>query len=188
MVAETCARFPEWEETIRANAPSRDRVADRMRLRFPHFRISAQSIQDSQDAISEVDSLPCTIAEEIASLVKESWSAFKGETSTQRFRSVLGTVKQKARGLSFLEPKLRTLVDLIDDVLGQLPHDGTITGRELALVKGLRDLLLNPAEVLGNQRIQIAPIVIPAAPVASPAEAMAPSLEDADEDDAVSVF
>lgn len=190
LVDETCARFPEWDGTIRANAPSRDRIADRMRLRFPHFRISAQSIQDSQDAISEVDALPCTIAEEIADLVKTSWTSVKGETSSQRFRSVLGTVKQKARGLSFLEPKLRTLVDLIDDVLGQLPRDGTISGRELALIKGLRDLLLNPAEILGNQQIRVAPVVIPAAPVAAvpsaPAEPAA--LIPIDEDDAVSVF
>jgi hypothetical protein len=192
MIEETCGRFPEWESVIRANAPLRDKVADRMRLRFPHFRISAQSIQDSQDAIAEVDALPCTIAEEIASLVKTSWTEIKGETCAQRFRSVLGTVKQKARGLSFLEPKLRTLVDLIDDVLGQLPRDGAITGRELALVKGLRDLLLNPAEVLGNQQIRVAPIVIPAAPVtATPGTTPAALPIEAptrDEDEFVSVF
>lgn len=194
MIEDTCRRFPEWESVIRANAPMRDRVADRMRLRFPHFRISAQSIQDSQDALAEVDALPCTIAEEIAGLVKTSWTEIRGETCAQRFRSVLGTVKQKARGLSFLEPKLRTLVDLIDDVLGQLPRDGAITGRELALVKGLRDLLLNPAEILGNQTIRIAPVIIPAAPVAA-APAQHPAADTVgsdrppcDEDDLVSVF
>jgi hypothetical protein len=191
MIEETCLKFPEWEEVIRANAPLRDKVADRMRLRFPHFRISAQSIQDSQDAIAEVDALPCTIAEEIASLVKTSWTEIRGETCAQRFRSVLGTVKQKARGLSFLEPKLRTLVDLIDDVLGQLPRDGAITGRELALVKGLRDLLLNPAEILGNQTIRVAPIVIPAAPVAaapSPTPTAPPADAPAHDEEDVSVF
>jgi len=150
---------PEYAEALRAAAPTRKELEVRMQFRrgIVTLGMAGQTDQSIDPGIqSEIETLPFQVAREIADDVASNWNAIlltPEARVAQRFRSVVERVRSKAKSMSYIEPKLRTLVDVIDDVLKRLPPAGPLTGHHIVLAQGLRALLLDPSAILGDQAI-----------------------------------
>jgi len=163
-----CSKFPEWGDMIRRAAPTREEIEKKLTFKKSSFQVRGGTPEEINDLTSELSSLPQQIAREFADLVEENWSEMNGDRSTQRFRRTLNDIRRKAKSLSYLHPKLRDLVDLIDEITAKVPAMGVITGADYALFRGLRAMLLDPSEILGDQRVFVADV--PALPATTPAQ------------------
>jgi len=167
LIEAQCEKFPAWAEMIRRSAPTREEVARKLTFRKRSFQVRSGSEKDSEELTEELESLPKQIAREFSALVETNWAEMNSDKASQRFRRTLNDIRRKAKSLSYLHPKLRDLVDLIDQVLERIPAVGVITGADYALLKGLRQMLLDPSEILGEQRVLVAQVK-PGSPVPTP--------------------
>ncbi len=158
LVEAQCQKFPAWAEMIRRAAPTRDEVARKLTFRKSSFQVRSGSEKDAEELTAELESLPKQIAREFSTLVEANWAEMNSDKASQRFRRTLNDIRRKAKSLSYLHPKLRDLVDLIDQVLERIPAVGVITGADYALLRGLRQMLLDPSEILGEQRVLVAQV------------------------------
>lgn len=161
LINAQCAKFPEWEEIIRNAAPTREEVEARLKFAMKTFKIQPGDEEDKRELSRTLTELPGQIANDFAQLVKEAWTSMEGEQTKQKFRTVIASIRRKAKSMSYLDPKLSSLVSLIDEVVAQLPETGSISGPEYALLRGLREMLLDPREILGMQRIAVRPTGAP---------------------------
>lgn len=156
LIAAQCDKFPAWAEMIRRAAPTREEVERKLTFRKSSFQVCSGSEQHTEDLKGELNTLPQQIAQEFSALVEHNWTGMHSDKTSQRFRAVLTDIRRKAKSLSYLHPKLRDLVDLIDQVMERIPAVGVITGADYALLWGLRQMLLDPSEILGEQRVLVA--------------------------------
>lgn len=172
LIDAQCQKFPDWAQMIRKAAPTRAEIEKKLTFKKASFQVRGGTQEEVEDLTAELSSLPRQIAQELSSLVEENWSPMNGDRSTQRFRRTLNDVRRKAKSLSYLHPKLRDLVDLIDEISAKVPTCGVITGTHYALMRGLRAMLLNPEEILGEQRV-----FVPEIPVSQPGPEAATTTE-----------
>ena len=84
-----------------------------------------------------------TLFGEIAKTADDIWHrVYEGVTSvTHKALSPLRTLHQKLVGLSFVEPHVAPIADIIDTALNRMPPKGNIVGADLLLLQGLVCLL-----------------------------------------------
>lgn len=159
-IGRKLAEYPEFAEALRAAAPTRAELEARMRFRRGIVTLGMVTAESGQAVPAglenEIMSLPMQVAREISQDVDENWSeiVLKPDAKVaQRFRSVIERVRAKAKSMSYIEPKLSTLVDVIDSTMKRLPAYGPLTGVHVVVAHGLRSLLRDPEAILGSQAV-----------------------------------
>jgi hypothetical protein len=91
----------------------------------------------------EVVSLGQTLFGEVSKAATEAWhKCFAGKTEiTRKALSPLKTIHQKLSGLSFVEPRVSPVADLIHTAFEHLPKRGRIEGANLLMLQGLVSML-----------------------------------------------
>jgi hypothetical protein len=91
----------------------------------------------------EVESLGQTLFGEISKAATEAWhKCFAGKTEiTRKALSPLKTIHQKLTGLSFVEPRVAPVAELIQTAFESLPKRGRIDGANLLMLQGLVSML-----------------------------------------------
>ena len=91
----------------------------------------------------EVTNLGSTLFAEIAKTADDIWhKVYEGRSVvTHKALSPLRTLHQKLVGLSFVEPHVTPVADILDTALKGMPPKGNITGSDLILLQGLVCLL-----------------------------------------------
>jgi len=144
-VREWIAKHPGWEQIIFDSTVSADYVRSRMGFLWRLYRIVPP---DPADPVmvgikDEVEGLGQTLFGEVSRAATEAWhKCFAGKTEiTRKALSPLRTIHQKLSGLSFVEPRVSPVADLIHTAFEHLPKRGKIEGANLIMLQGLVSLL-----------------------------------------------
>jgi hypothetical protein len=144
-VRDWIAKHSGWEQIIADSTVSADYVRSRMGFLWRLYRIVPPDPVDPvmEGLKDEVASLGQTLFGEVSKTATEAWhKCFAGKTEiTRKALSPLRTIHQKLSGLSFVEPRVSPVADLIHTAFEHLPKRGRIEGANLLMLQGLVSLL-----------------------------------------------
>ena len=143
------SKHAEWGEIIKHSIVGPDYVRSRMDFKWQMFKVAPLMEHEDANAVvesglaDEVTGLGSTLFSEIAKTADDIWHrVYEGMTSvTHKALSPLRTLQQKLIGLSFVEPHVAPVADLMDMALKRIPAKGNIMGADLLLLQGLVCLL-----------------------------------------------
>lgn len=139
----------KWGDIIRNSVVGPDYVRARMDFRWQMFKVAPLMEHEDTTAmlesglVEEVTNLGSTLFEEIAHDADDMWKrVYQGRTEvTHKALSPLKTMRDKLLGLSFVEPHVTPVADIIQLAINRMPPKGNISGAELLLLQGLVCLL-----------------------------------------------
>ena len=139
----------QWASIIRDSTVSSDYVRARLHFNWQAFRVNPITEHENSMAVleaglsEEVERVADTLYGEVAHAAKDMWNrVLVGRTEvTQKALSPLRTLRGKLEGLTFIEPHVCYVVDIIDGALKRMPKKGPIKGTDLLLLHGLVNLL-----------------------------------------------
>jgi hypothetical protein len=150
-------KHPAWASIIAGSVADEGYVRSRMDFRWQSFRILPPPNADDRDNLrGDIANLGNTLFGEVASAASETWHrCYAGKTEiTRKALSPLKTIHDKLTGLSFMEPRVAPVVELISTAFANVPKRGAINGGVLLMLQGLISLLCNPDALLEHsQRI-----------------------------------
>ncbi|MBD5416517.1 MAG: DUF3150 domain-containing protein [Desulfovibrio sp.] len=143
------AKHQEWASIIRNSIVSSDYVRGRMDFRWQLYKVAPLDEQvDSGKVLEaglneEVENLGETLFGEVARSAEDIWRrVYAGKSEvTHKALSPLKTLHAKLAGLSFVEPHVAPVADIIMSALDRMPKRGVISGADLLLLQGLVCLL-----------------------------------------------
>lgn len=153
-VQEWIARHPEWAGIIAGSVVSEAYVRSRLDFRWQVFRV-APPAHTPPGALgdhlqSDVTRLGQTLFGEVAKDAAEAWRrCYAGKTEiTRKALSPLKTMYDKLMGLTFVEPRVAPIAELLDTAFRSIPKRGPISGSLLVMLQGLVALLQNPTALV----------------------------------------
>lgn len=156
------AKHKQWAGIIRNSVVGSDYVRARMDFRWQLYKVAPLDVHENQTAVTEaglaeeVTGLGGTLFSEVARSAEEIWRrVYEGKTEvTHKALSPLRTLHGKLTGLSFVEPHVAPVAEIIEAALKRLPAKGNITGPDLLMLQGLVCLLRdNDSLVLHAQKL-----------------------------------
>lgn len=152
---------PGWEPLIATSVVGVDTVRARLGFGWRVFQVAplrkASAGHGQGGLLDEVAGLGDTLFGEVARTATEAWTrTFAGRTDVGlKALSPLRTLRAKLAGLSFVEPRVAPVVDLLDAALGRMPDKGPIAGAEMILLRGVVCLLRDPRALAEHGRMMI---------------------------------
>lgn len=139
----------QWGEIIRNSIVGPDYVRARMDFRWQLYKVSPLEQYTDNTAVleaglaEEVQGLGGTLFGEVAKSAEDIWRrVYHGKTEvTHKALSPLRTLHAKLTGLSFVEPHVAPVADIVQAALLRMPKKGNIIGTDLLLLQGLVCLL-----------------------------------------------
>ena len=152
------AKHDQWAEIIRGSIVSSDHVRSRFGFKWQLYRVLPLTEHSNTNAVlesglaEEVTGLGNELFSEVASDANEIWQrVYLGKTEvTHKALSPLRTLHDKLIGLSFVEPHVSPVADIIGETLKRIPKRGKITGTNLILLQGLVCLLRDSEALLAH--------------------------------------
>ena len=143
------SKHNQWGEIIKNSTVSPDYVRARMDFRWQMFKVAPLMEHEDANTVlqaglaEEVTNLGSTLFSEIAKTADDIWhKVYEGRTVvTHKALSPLKTLHQKLVDLSFVEPHVAPVADIIDSALKGMPPKGNIVGSNLVMLQGLVCLL-----------------------------------------------
>ena len=159
-IRQWIAENPGWESLIAGSTVGVDTVRSRLGFGWQVFQVSPPRGKGkatvSNALANEVGGLAGTLFDEIAKSATETWrKSYEGKTEvSQKALSPLRTLRTKLTGLSFIEPRVMPVADLIQTALITMPAKGSIGGMPLYALHGVFGLLRDPVALVSHgQRI-----------------------------------
>lgn len=148
-VQDWIAKHPQWGNIIAGSTVSEEYVRSRIDFRWQIFQVQAPSVSPGRlkdDLQHDVDTLGLTLFDEVAKAAGEAWQrCYAGKTeSTRKALSPLKSIYDKLMGLTFVEPRVAPVAELLDTAFRSIPKRGAINGSILIMLQGLVSLLQNP--------------------------------------------
>lgn len=159
---EWIAKHRKWGDIIRNSIVSSDYVRNRMSFKWQLFKVEPLMESEKTTAVSnsglaeEVTNLGNTLYSEIARSASEIWKkVYEGKTEvTHKALSPLRTLHDKLLGLTFVEPHIAPIADIIQTALKRVAPKGNIVGSDLIMLQGLVCLLKDSESlVLHSQKL-----------------------------------
>ncbi len=165
-VQEWMDKHPDWAGVIADSSVSADYVRSRMGFRWQLYKVAMPEPVNSVTAENdithglrhEIESLGRTLFAETAKAATEAWQkcyAGKSEISHKAL-SPLRAIHHKLISLSFVEPHVAPIADLIHTALAEIPKRGYIQGANLIMLQGLVSLLRDPEALADHAKMVIA--------------------------------
>ncbi len=135
----------QWASIIRDSTVSSDYVRARLHFKWQAFRVNPITEHENPRAVleaglsEEVENVADTLYGEVAHASKDMWNrVLVGRTEvTQKALSPLRTLRGKLEGLSFVEPHVCYVVDIIDGALKRMPKKVPIEVTDWVLLQVL---------------------------------------------------
>ena len=148
----------QWGEIIRNSLVGPDYVRARMDFRWQLYKVAPLEQHTDNTAVleaglaEEVQGLGGTLFDEVAKSADDIWRrVYHGKTEvTHKALSPLRTLHTKLTGLSFVEPHVAPVADIVQAALQRMPKKGNITGTDLLLLQGLVCLLKDSTALVGH--------------------------------------
>ncbi len=151
-VQDWIARHPQWGNIIAGSTVSEEYVRSRLDFRWQVFQVAQpEAVDRNMDNLKEdIDRLGGTLFDEIAKAAGEAWHrCYAGKTEiTRKALSPLKAMYDKLMGLTFVEPRVAPVAELLDTAFRSIPKRGAITGSTLIMLQGLVSLLQNPQALM----------------------------------------
>ena len=151
-VQDWIAMHPQWGSIIAGSTVSEEYVRSRIDFRWQMFQIKAPAATGAlkDDLQHDVDTLGITLFDEVAKAAGEAWTrCYAGKTEiTRKALSPLKSIRDKLMGLTFVEPRVAPVAELLDTAFRSIPKRGAITGSILIMLQGLVALLQNPQALM----------------------------------------
>ena len=162
-VQEWIVRHAGWEQIILSSTVGVDYVRSRLGFRWQVYRIVPPTGDPAMvgtvgvGLADEVHGLGLTLFEEVAKAATEAWhKCFAGKSEvTRKAVSPLRTIQRKLAGLTFIEPRVAPVADLLETAFASLPRRGKIQGASLLMLQGLVALLRDPAALTEHGQMLI---------------------------------
>ncbi|MDD3311527.1 DUF3150 domain-containing protein [Pseudodesulfovibrio sp.] len=152
-VRDWISLHPGWERLISASTVSADYVRSHIGFKWQMFKL----LPPAGDAVhqglhEEVQDLGGTLFGEVAKAATDTWHrCFEGKDKvTHKALSPLRSIHAKLAGLSFVEPRVMPVVDLLETAFNRMPRRGHIEGSALLLLQGVVSLLRDPATLVAH--------------------------------------
>lgn len=153
-------KHQHWGDIIRDSTVGPDYVRARMDFRWQMFKVAPLMEHEEKNALlesglmEEVTGLGSTLFEEIAHDAEDMWRrVYQGRVEvTHKALSPLKTLHAKLMGLSFVEPHVTPVADIIQLAINRMPARGNISGAELLLLQGLVCLLRDSEALLAQSQ------------------------------------
>jgi hypothetical protein len=145
------AQNPGWEKLISDSVVGVDTVRSRLGFGWQMFKVMPPKKGLANDPLRDaVSGLGATLFGDVAKVADEAWhKSFAGKTEvTAKALSPLKALHQKLSGLSFIEPRVTPVLDLLDAAFLTVPERGAISGSNLVMLQGLVCLLRDPDSLL----------------------------------------
>lgn len=155
---------PDWAALIRENCPTEAQLREKL-----VFTIDATVTIDAADeaglngvspTAARLMAYPVQIAREIAYAVSTRLKSMSEGSKPDAIRNVLSDISMKLGGFP-INPRLISLKAMVDEVIGRMPYGNKFDGADpshrasLRELLGLRATLMNPNEMLGEQKVWI---------------------------------
>ena len=148
----------QWGEIIRNSTVGPDYIRGRMDFRWQLYKVAPLEQHTDNTAVleaglaEEVQGLGGTLFGEVAKSAEDIWRrVYHGKTEvTHKALSPLRTLHAKLTGLSFVEPRVAPVADIVQAALLRMPKKGNITGTDLLLLQGLVCLLKDSTALVGH--------------------------------------
>ena len=148
----------QWGEIIRNSLVGPEYVRARMDFRWQLYKVAPLEQHTDNTAVleaglaEEVQGLGGTLFDEVAKSADDIWRrVYHGKTEvTHKALSPLRTLHAKLTGLSFVEPHVAPVADIVQTALLRMPKKGNITGTDLLLLQGLVCLLKDSRALMGH--------------------------------------
>ena len=148
----------QWGEIIRNSLVGPDYVRARMDFRWQLYKVAPLEQHADNTAVleaglaEEVQGLGGTLFDEVAKSADDIWRrVYHGKTEvTHKALSPLRTLHAKLNGLSFVEPHVAPVTDIVQAALQRMPKKGNITGTDLLLLQGLVCLLKDSTALVAH--------------------------------------
>ncbi|MBQ2049645.1 MAG: DUF3150 domain-containing protein [Spirochaetales bacterium] len=181
------AKHSQWADIIRNSTVGPDYVRARMSFKWQLFKVAPLMSHADQAAVlesglaEEVTGLGSTLFREVANDAEDMWKrVYRGKSEvTHRALSPLKTLHAKLTGLSFVEPHVAPVADIIMSALNRMPRRGNINGPDLLMLQGLvcllkdSDSLIDHAQslIVGNSADSVLDSLLPYTPPLSTEDA-----------------
>ena len=147
-----------WGEIIRNSLVGPDYVRGRMDFRWQLYKVAPLEQHTDNTAVleaglaEEVQGLGGTLFDEVTKFADDIWRrVYHGKTEvTHKALSPLRTLHAKLTGLSFVEPHVAPVADIVQAALLRMPKKGNITGTDLLLLQGLVYLLKDSTALVAH--------------------------------------
>ena len=151
-IQEWIAKHPQWSSIIAGSIVSESYVRSKMSFRWQVFKVQMpagnKSIPDTLH--SDISGLGDTLFGEVAKAATETWHrCYAGKTEiTRKALSPLKTIHDKLMGLTFIEPRVAPVAELLSTAFASIPRRGAIKDGTLIMLQGVVSLLRNPDALL----------------------------------------
>ncbi len=157
-ISDWIDKHEEWGNIIANSVVSPDYVRARMDFRWQMYKVSPLLHHDCEQAlmqaglVEEVENLGKTLFAEISRTANDIWKkVYLGKTEvTHKALSPLRTLQNKLKGLSFVEPHVAPVGDIIQTALEHMPKKGYISGNKLLILQGLVCLLRDTKSLIAH--------------------------------------
>jgi hypothetical protein len=154
-VQDWIAKHPQWASIIAHSTVSEEYVRGRMGFKWQMFRIvpPQDAPSDAGDNLhDDISNLGNALFGEVAAAATETWHrCYAGKQEiTRKALSPLKTMYEKLMGLTFVEPRVAPVAELIKTAFDNIPKRGPVNGGVLLMLQGLVSLLCNPAALLDH--------------------------------------
>lgn len=153
-VRDWIAKHPQWGSIIAGSIVSEEYVRSKLDFRWQVFQVAQPKTVDPTQNLdnlkNDIDQLGDTLFDEIAKAASEAWlRCYAGKTEiTRKALSPLKSIYDKLMGLTFVEPRVAPVAELLDTALRSIPKRGAISGSTLIMLQGLVSLLQNPQALM----------------------------------------
>ncbi|WP_319540967.1 DUF3150 domain-containing protein [uncultured Pseudodesulfovibrio sp.] len=150
-VKDWIVQHPGWENLIGSSSVSADYVRSRLDFRWQFFKLVPPTDNVVGHGLqNEMSELGGTLFDEVAKAASDTWKrCFEGKDKiTHKALSPLRSIHSKLAGLTFVEPRVVPVVDLLDTAFNRVPKRGYIVGSALVMLQGVVSLLRDPATLV----------------------------------------
>jgi hypothetical protein len=149
-----------WGNIIADSTVGPDYVRARMGFVWQMYKVAPLMQHADEQAVlnaglsEEVETLGNTLFGEVAKTADDIWTnVYEGKTEvTHKALSPLKTLQAKLKGLSFIEPHIAPLTEIIQMAFNRMPKKGNIMGTNLLVLQGLVCMLKHPEEMLRHSQ------------------------------------
>nr|WP_321259097.1 DUF3150 domain-containing protein [uncultured Pseudodesulfovibrio sp.] len=152
-VRDWITQHPGWENLIGSSTVSADYVRSRIGFKWQLFKLLPPTDDAMHQGLQdEVKDLGGTLFDEVAKAATDTWKrCFEGKAKvTHKALSPLRSIHTKLSGLSFVEPRVVPVVDLLDTAFNRVPARGYIHGSALVMLQGVVSMLRDPATLVAH--------------------------------------
>lgn len=153
VVKDWIVQHPGWESLIGSSSVSADYVRSRLDFRWQFFKLMPPTDNAVGHGLQdEVKELGDTLFDEVAKAAADTWKrCFEGKDKvTLKALSPLRSIHGKLAGLSFVEPRVVPVVDLLETAFNRVPKRGYIHGSALVMLQGVVSMLRDPATLVAH--------------------------------------